>query len=373
MPRVTFRGPTVIVADEETSQERVIDQLQRVGSWTFMGVFGEGPATTAVFEQLDCTNGRIAFLSEDGTLLELGKSLEPTDKSSNAWYRGHHKNAVLPGQPDILRYELLEGGRDPDPEEVRACFPPVRRAFWEGVERPHTFIGTPTSADVIPVYYRDVPMVSRVPPEVVAPEIREAIAAETIWEGLVGGWLPVVRTVYPIGENECWELIAFASAERATTHWQPAWYRFTKLSFGKVEEIKYIDSFLPYPNEEFADPGQFYQDLLSTHNYWQEQLAGAMALTVPEDWIGNFCRHALVLERITRMGAHPKYGVVDRAYGGQEHDGFQDELTATVICALEWGLFAAARGYLDYYFRHFVRLDGSIRYRGPRLANTVLY
>ena len=183
----------------------------------------------------------------------------------------------------------------------------------------------------------------------------------------------MVRTVYPIGENECWELIAFASAERATTHWQPAWYRFTKLSFGKVEEIKYIDSFLPYPNEEFADPGQFYQDLLSTHNYWQEQLAGAMALTVPEDWIGNFCRHALVLERITRMGAHPKYGVVDRAYGGQEHDGFQDELTATVICALEWGLFAAARGYLDYYFRHFVRLDGSIRYRGPRLANTVLY
>jgi hypothetical protein len=41
----------------------------------------------------------------------------------------------------------------------------------------------------------------------------------------------------------------------------------------------------------------------------------------------DFCRHALALERISRVGDHPRYGVVTREYGGPDHDGFQDSLT----------------------------------------------
>jgi len=368
VPQVTFRGRTVLLRDAETAVERVVEERGRVGVWTLMAVFGDGAGMTAVFEELGRAEGRIAFVAEEGPRLELAKSLEPTEAGGQVWYRGHVKDDVLPGRRDVLRDELIEGGKDPDPEEVRACFPPVRHAFFEGVERSHTFVGTPLSADVTPLYYRDVPMVSRVPPAVVAPEIAQAIAAANLWEGLIGGWLPVVRTVYPVGVDDCWEVVAFAPPERATVCMQPVWYRFIKVNAGDVVDVQYIDSFMPYPATACGDPADFYCSLLTTHAYWHDQLDAAMRLRVPEGWIEDFSRHAMALERITRRGNHPKYGVVERAYAGEEHDGFQDALTATVICALEWGLFSAARGYLDYYFRHFVRLDGTIKYRGPEIG-----
>ena len=388
-PRVAFRGRTVFVRDEATGAQTAVRELARAGAWTLMSVFEDGGGMMAVFEEVDRTEGRIAFVCEDGVRLELGKSLEPTTGAGSGWYNGHGKEEVLPaggkvfssmrdsneqsfqGQPDVLRSELLEGGRDPDPIAVRACFPPIRRDFWEGHERPHTFIGTPISADVIPLYYTDhtdAAMVWRVPITIVAPGASEAVEAESLWEGLVGGWLPVVRTVYPLGADACWEVIAFATPEGATTFRQPAWYRFVKLHDGRVQEVKYVDSYLTYPVEGGVDPAGFYRSLLGVHRYWHDQLEGGMKIRTPEGWVEDFSRHGIALERITRRGDHPKYGVNDRAYGGEEHDGFQDLLTSTVTCNNEWGLFPTSRAYLDYYLRHFVRGDGSIRYRGPEIG-----
>ena len=183
----------------------------------------------------------------------------------------------------------------------------------------------------------------------------------------MGSWLPVVRTVYPLTDDECWEVVSFAKHEGASTFLQPTWYRFVKLKAGRVETVKYVDSYIPYPEQAFRS-ADFYRSLLSAHTYWQEALRGSMRLRAPEDWVEPFCRHAIALEMITRIGDHPKYGVVERAYAGSEHDGFQDELTSTVTCALEWGLFSRARGYLDYYFKHFVRQDGTLKYRGPEIG-----
>ena len=366
-PRVRFRGRAVIVVNQLNFEEMVVEELEQVGPWALMSVFEEGGRMLAVFEDFEAPDGRIVFVSEEGTRLELGKSLEPTEAGGATWYRGHDKEDVLPGQRDILRYELLRGRADPGPDDVRACFPPVRRSFWQGLERPHTFIGTPGSADVIPCYYVDLPMVSRVPIEVAAPGTLRASRAEILWEGLVGSWLPVVRTVYPLTDDECWEVVSFAKHEGASTFLQPTWYRFVKLKAGRVETVKYVDSYIPYPEQAFRS-ADFYRSLLSAHTYWQEALRGSMRLRAPEDWVEPFCRHAIALEMITRIGDHPKYGVVERAYAGSEHDGFQDELTSTVTCALEWGLFSRARGYLDYYFKHFVRQDGTLKYRGPEIG-----
>jgi hypothetical protein len=345
-----------------------VGELERVGDWVLMAVFDDGGGVVAVFEEIGCVTGRVAFVGEKGTRLVLSKSLEPTQEEGRTWYRGHPKEEVLPGQPDLLRSELLEGGRDPAPEEVRACFPPVRRAFFEGIERPHTFVGTFESVDVVPIYYRDVPMVSRVPVEIVAPETTEAIAAETLWEGLIGGWLPVVRTVYPFAGDECWEVTTFADPDGATLEGQPVWYRFARLKGGQLQRIKYIDSYVPYPGPGPAQPADYYRGLLHAHAYWRGQLDGTMRVDTPDAWVEDFSRHAMVLERVTRWADHPKYGVVERAYAGGEHDGFQDALTATVTCALEWGAFPAARKYLHYYLDHFVCLDGSLKYRGPEMG-----
>jgi hypothetical protein len=68
------------------------------------------------------------------------------------------------------------------------------------------------------------------------------------------------------------------------------------------------------------------------------------------------------------MGSFPKYGVFDRGYGGSEHDGFPDTFTVDTTAMLAWGLFDLAGQYLDNYFAHFVRDDGSILYRGPEMG-----
>jgi hypothetical protein len=64
----------------------------------------------------------------------------------------------------------------------------------------------------------------------------------------------------------------------------------------------------------------------------------------------------------------PRYGVVDRNYGGPDHDGFQDILNSSVNGYLEWGLFHIAKRYLENYFNTFVRADGSLLYRGPEIS-----
>lgn len=366
-PRITFHG-TVVHLVTGAPGDRPIAPHDRVGNWTLMAVFSDDAGLTAVFEEIHRIHGQIAFVDDQGLRLKLHKSLEPTADGGQRWYRGHAKEEVLPGHSDVLRYELLEGSKDPDPEEVRACFPPVRRAHFEGVDRPHTFIGTPESADVIPHYYAALPMVTRVTPEVVAPGTVEAMEAENLWEGLVGGWLPAIRMVYPLGNDECWELVAFAATEGVTAFLQPAWYRYAHLRNGEILEVKYVDSYVPYPDLGTCEEGQFYRSLMCMHNYWQARLSSAMRVHTPESWIADLCRHSIAREHITRRGDHPKYGIVDRAYGGEEHDGFQDALTNSVTCNLEWGLFELARAHLDYYLRHFVRHDGTVRYRGPEIG-----
>ena len=50
--------------------------------------------------------------------------------------------------------------------------------------------------------------------------------------------------------------------------------------------------------------------------------------------------------------------------------GFQDTFTTTAQAALEMGAMAWARGLVDNQFRHYVRLDGMIHYRGEEIAQS---
>jgi len=365
------------LATASSAAETVVDPQigHSIGGWTFMALFKRDNRPVAVFEQLAFQHGDIAFVGEDGVLRRCSKSLEPTSEGESglrfhgidSWYRGHSKEEVLPDHRDILREELLAGGDDPHPDDVAACYPPARHAFFEGHLRPHTFVGTGISADVVPLYYRDVTMVSRVPIGVVAPGSEAAMEAGELWEGLLGGWMPLVCTVYPIADGESWEVITVAASTAANEFKQPVWYRAIRMKDGTALETKYIDSFLPHPHagENLAE--RFYAELLDTLEYWDQTLAGGMQVT-GWPWLEHRSRHALAREMITRRGDHPKYGIADQAYAGAEHDGFQDVLVSSVLGYLEWGYFDRARRYLDDYFTHFVRSDGTLHYRGPEMG-----
>lgn len=374
-PLLAFNGPRPASAASGSETLRDPEVGQSVGGWTFMALFERTGEPIAVFEQVSLQDGFIAFIGGSGLIRLSAKSLEPTSEGkagldfhgTDSWYRGHLKEDVLPDHRDVLREELLAGGNDPAFDAVAACYPPARHAFFEGHLRPHTFVGTGISADVVPLYYRDVTMVSRVPIGVIAPGSEAAMEAGELWEGLVGDWMPLVRTVYPVGDDEAWEVLAFASSATANDFKQPVWYRATHLKAGVALETRYIDSFLPHPHAGTHLAERFYAELLETIDYWQRELSGGMQVT-GWDWLDNRSHHAFAREMITRRGDHPKYGIADQAYAGAEHDGFQDVLVSSVLACLEWGYFERARAYLDDYFTHFVRADGTLHYRGPEMG-----
>jgi hypothetical protein len=191
--------------------------------------------------------------------------------------------------------------------------------------------------------------------------------AGELWEGLVGGFAPIIRTVYPISADECWEIVVFGSAATATDFQQPVWYRCIRLRHGQPVETKYIDSFLPFPHAGQDLPERLYAELLETLDYWDDALDGGMTVSGWDEFT-NRSRHALAREMITRRGNHPKYGIADQAYAGAEHDGFQDVLVSSVLACLEWGYLDRARAYLDDYLTYFVRPDGTLHYRGPEIG-----
>jgi hypothetical protein len=45
--------------------------------------------------------------------------------------------------------------------------------------------------------------------------------------------------------------------------------------------------------------------LSDLHEFWHARLGGGMQVDLPERWIGEFCRHSMALEMITRSGDHP--------------------------------------------------------------------
>jgi hypothetical protein len=79
-------------------------------------------------------------------------------------------------------------------------------------------------------------------------------------------------------------------------------------------------------------------------------------------------QHSLLVDMTTRSGGvWPRYGT----YPGydQPDDGQEEILTASMMAALEWGLFQYAHDVLDNYLTYFVRDErGSILYRGLEMA-----
>jgi len=68
----------------------------------------------------------------------------------------------------------------------------------------------------------------------------------------------------------------------------------------------------------------------------------------------------------TFQGDHPKYGV--KGYGENCHDGFPPTIIAAVDALSAWGLAARAAQLFRHWLVHFVKDDGTIRYRGTSLA-----
>ncbi|MEQ1769253.1 MAG: hypothetical protein ABL879_05380 [Devosia sp.] len=325
------------------------------GNHTFMARFRGG---SIVAEDFTSLTGNLVIIAADGAQQVFPKSHEPGAAFTQNPYRGHSLDEVLNSDHDLLGRELLALGDDPTYESVAACLPPIDRMFT------YSFVGTQEISDKVAFAYG-----GRTPtfdPAIYVPAIHGIRDRKEVGDGLVGGWLPVLRFVYPEGDD--WtEMLAFAPRRMLEDNvWvQPVWYRVARIEAGKLKWVRYIDSYVPFPPRGEEGPERFYDDLVDLEAKWSADLIGSMVVDLPDPMLADMAKHSLVRAMMTRCGDSPKYGVVDRNYGGSEHDGFPDTFNTDVLAASDWGLTALAGRYIDNYFARFVLDNGAILYRGP--------
>jgi hypothetical protein len=352
----------VTVTDAATHQPVSIAKDQNFGPWTLMAVIDEPEGNLAVFEELKDRRGSIIYVGKQGVVLNLAKSLEPTSAAPGTLYRGRTQEQIAKSENDILGQELLAGTADPDYAAVAAALPPLRVP---------SFVGTRQSDDKPTFAFGAFSDEIYVDLGKLFAGIRDARAKNDVWEGLIGGWLPVNRFVFPTSENGYWEETMFA--EEPGHFWtQPVWYRALLVDGAQLKEAHYYYHHLPFPPRGEPSAAEFYKALYHVHAVWAHDLNPPMKIDVPDPTLRDFCLHALLLEEITRVGDHPKYGYpplgginVFGGYGYNNVDTFQDTFNTSVVAFLEWGLFDVARRYIDDYFTNSVRDDGSIDTRGP--------
>ena len=111
-------------------------------------------------------------------------------------------------QSDLLGEEMLAQGGDPEYTNVAACFPPISKMYV------YSFVGTHECMEKVGVFYGGTtPNSTR---RLHFPAIRKNRRQGRVLDGLVGGWLPALRFVYPEkpGTGRAVPLCADAGGER---------------------------------------------------------------------------------------------------------------------------------------------------------------
>ena len=337
-----------------------------VEGYTLVAEFKIAATAWKVYEDLRAREGQIVFLSSTRESHVLAKSSEASMPEGTP-YLGLALKDIGLASADLLADRLLQDG-DPDPEAVKSAAPPMASA--ENNPRSWTtFVGTKEAYDVTPVYRSGNTRTYH--PIQYSPQLREALAAGKLYDGLVGGWMPAIRKVIPASDNSYWEVILFGdTAPNKNKYIVHTWHRTTRIEDGKIAEVVYGHSYPAYPPAR-QDPKaeEFYRALLAFADYWKQQLHDVAPTSLPQNAWTDMSKHAFAKELMTRPGGvYPKYGAVDRDYAGSEYDGFQDVFTSAIYTNMEWGRLGTARLFIDNYFSEYVDEKGMVDMRGPETA-----
>lgn len=328
-----------------------------------------------VYEDLRTREGVITFISSKGARV-LAKSAEASFAEEKSPYLGLSLKDIGMSPHDRLAERLLEGGDDPDPQQVKSAAPPLGSLQHDGPgwRLPwDTFVGTKECSDTMPVFPSGSTRTYH--PVQFFPDDNQK-ASRKRFDGLVGGWMPAVRKLMPVSEmspvSEASydEIIVFGDTEAHDKFIVQTWHRTARIEDGKITKVVYGYSYPAFPPARTGPTAQeFYRALLIFAGYWDNLLHDLAPVSVPQNvWI-DMSKHAFAKELMVRPGGiYPKYGAVDRDYYGPEYDGFQDIFTSSVYANLEWGRFEMARAVIDNYFSDFVDEKGMINMRGPETA-----
>ena len=252
---------------------------------TLICEFREGSVGWHVYEDLGTREGAITFVNSQGRGRALPKSAEPTFPDPSPPYLGLDLKDIRRSAPDLLADLLLKGGDDPDPEKVRAAAPPLESdpdgdPYTGHPQSPgppymgrlpwNTFVGTKECLDTMPVepsgttrnyYFR-----SQEFPEVTPEAVQRRL------EGLVGGWLPVVRKVMPISATAYVEALIFADVVAHDEFIVQTWHRTARIENGRMVKVVYGYSHPSFPPVRTPPTAEsFYRGLLACAAYWDRE------------------------------------------------------------------------------------------------------
>lgn len=272
-----------------------------------------------IMEDFRTMDGDMLVVDMTGVRWRFGKTAESTAVNDSKSFMGHSEAEVRAGATDLLGGEILARPGDPDYETVAAVFPPIRKVWGDT----YNFLGTPDNIDKVPFFHggasRDFD------PAVLVPAIQQARGNGQVRDGLVGGYLPCLRFVYPDKEagGDWTELVAFAPFQAPDPGRQPVWYRVSRIEGGRLAWAKHVDSRLSSPSDAGDNPKAFYADLAAFKTGWDQRLAPGMKIDVPDMRVADMARHGL----IRAMMAGPAHGV-------------PEEETALAEAFGAWGLAA---------------------------------
>jgi hypothetical protein len=322
-----------------------------------------------VHEDLRTRDGSIVFTGPRGVQRVITKSAEACFATAEPPYLGLKMEEIGMAGPDLLADKLLAHG-DPDPEQVRAAAIPLgsrppgqagARLQW------NTFVGTKECYDTMPVFPGGNTRTYH--PTQYFPEITQAVTFNR-FEGMLGGWMPAVRKVFPLDDGAYIEAIIFGDVEAHDKFIVQTWHRTARIENGKMVKVAYGYSYPAFPpRRQDPKPEEFYRALRTFADYWDRLMRSFVPMNAPHNVWVDMAKHAFAKELMVRPGGvYPKYGAVDRDYYGSEYDGFQDIFTMSMYANLECGRFDEARAIIDNYYTDFVDAKGMINMRGPETA-----
>jgi len=300
-PRVIRIPDTATVVASWRGKDATLQKGQSLGPWSLMAVIQPGQfRRLAVFEDFSRTNGHLVFTDEHGVTADLPKSSEPTWADQKTLYHGHRLEEVFNSERDLLGDEILAKPGDPDYTEVAACCAPISKMYT------YSFVGTHDCLEKVGVSYGGA--TPNFDPAAYIPEIRKVREAGHVLDGLVGGWLPALRFVYPEKPGDWSELVIYAPmrVEDGNQRVQPVWYRVCRIEGNALRWARYFDSYHPFPPRLDARAESFYEELVAMRAGWEHPLTQGMQIDIPDQRLADMARHSLVREMITRMGAFPK-------------------------------------------------------------------
>ena len=216
---------------------------------TLLAEFKMGDVHWKAYEDLRTRDGVITFLASSGRWRVLTKYVEATFDETNPPYLGISLDDIGVSGPDLLADRLLQGGGDPNPEQVRSAAPLLeskisKREEWGGRLPWNTFVGTMECFDTMPVMSRGSTRTYH--PDQHFPEL-DSEAGKKRYEGVLGGWMPAVRKVFPLSEASYIELVVFGDVVAKDKFIVQTWHRSARIENGKIVSVFYGYSYPAFP------------------------------------------------------------------------------------------------------------------------------